>query len=205
MGYEYIVDCRGFKYLGPKDFLQGSMAECVEPKTGQIMVDIKGRVTNKHPIASNHKPSTLTVHKNIFSFGDVCLTPANELKSIVSMYQYGFQVANNVAQTVNEGANFMDIPMEFHKINGIPLGKKNGFMAFNKMAKSDTTVYDMKLDLRNRTMGTFRNEKFWKDRDVAENKSFGTFMGMASGCCFCLPMHVKKIRAENALNFEKSK
>jgi NADH dehydrogenase FAD-containing subunit len=34
MGYEYIVDCRGFKYLGPKDFMQGPMAECVEPKTG---------------------------------------------------------------------------------------------------------------------------------------------------------------------------
>jgi NADH dehydrogenase FAD-containing subunit len=34
MGFEYIVDCRGFKYLGPKDFLQGPLAECVEPKTG---------------------------------------------------------------------------------------------------------------------------------------------------------------------------
>ena len=90
MGFEYIVDCRGFKYLGPKDFMQGPMAECVEPKTGQIMVDIKGRVTNKHPIAANHKPASVNLHKNIFSFGDVCLTPANELKSIVSMYQYGY-------------------------------------------------------------------------------------------------------------------
>ena len=134
MGFEYIVDCRGFKYLGPKDFMQGPMAECVEPKTGQIMVDSKGRVTNKHPIASNHKPATLTVHKNIFSFGDVCLTPSNEIKSIVSMYQYGYQMANNVSQTLSEGAAFMDIPMEMHKINAIPLGKNAGFMAFNKMA-----------------------------------------------------------------------
>lgn len=90
MGFDYVVDCRGYKWLGPKDFFKGFMAECVEPKTGQIMVDIKGRVTNKHPIASNHNPTTVTVHKNIFSFGDVCLTPANEVKSIVSMFQYGF-------------------------------------------------------------------------------------------------------------------
>ena len=205
MGYDYIVDCRGFKYLGPKDFLQGPLADCVEPKTGQIMVDIKGRVTNKHPIASNHHPAKVTVYKNIFSFGDVCLTPANEIKSIVSMFQYGFQVANNVAQTVNEGASFMDIPMEFHKINALPLGKKNGFMAFNKMAMADAGVYEQKISLRNRFMGVFRNEQKWKDIDEAEAKKFGNIMGMASGCCVCLPMHVKKIRAENATNFQKSK
>ena len=204
MGFEYIVDCRGFKYLGPKDFMQGPMAECVEPKTGQIMVDIKGRVTNKHPIAANHKPASVNLHKNIFSFGDVCLTPANELKSIVSMYQYGFQIANNVAQTLSEGAAFMDIPMELHKINAIPLGKKSGFMAFNKMAMQQA-VYPDKLGLRDRTMGVFRNEQKWKDIDAAEGKNFQKIMGVASGCCVCLPMHVKKIRAENARDYQKSK
>lgn len=204
MGFEYIVDCRGFKYLGPKDFMQGPMAECVEPKTGQIMVDIKGRVTNKHPIAANHQPATVNLHKNIFSFGDVCLTPANEQKSIVSMYQYGFQVANNVAQTLSEGAAFMDIPMELHKITAIPLGKKSGFMAFNKMAMQKP-VYADKLGLRDRTMGVFRNEQKWKDIDAAEGKKFQDFMGMASGCCVCLPMHIKKIRADNAKDYQKSK
>jgi hypothetical protein len=75
MGYEFILDCRGFKYLGPTEYMQGSMAECIDKKSGQIWVDSKGRVTNKHPIASNHNPSQLKVHKNIFSYGDVCLTP----------------------------------------------------------------------------------------------------------------------------------
>jgi hypothetical protein len=46
MGYEYILDCRGFKYLGPGEFMQGPMSECVDKKTGQIWIDIKGRVTN---------------------------------------------------------------------------------------------------------------------------------------------------------------
>lgn len=64
------------------------MAECVDKKTGQIWVDLKGRVCNKHPIASNHKPENLTLHKNIFSIGDVCLTPRNEVKCIVSIIQY---------------------------------------------------------------------------------------------------------------------
>jgi thioredoxin reductase len=75
MGFEYILDCRGFKYLGPSEFMQGAMSECVDKKSGQIWVDNKGRVNNKHPFASNHNPSNPTVHKNIFSFGDVCLTP----------------------------------------------------------------------------------------------------------------------------------
>jgi hypothetical protein len=63
----------------------------------------------------------------------------------------------------------------------------------------------MKKGLRDRTMGVFRNEQKWKDIDVAESKKFKNFMGMASGCCVCLPMHVKKSRAENSENYEKSK
>jgi hypothetical protein len=90
MGFDCVVDCRGFKYLGPSEYMQNNMAECVDKKTGQIWVDLFGRVTNKHPIASNHKPQNHVIHKNIFSFGDVCLTPRNEVKCIVSMFQYGY-------------------------------------------------------------------------------------------------------------------
>lgn len=47
--------------------------------------------------------------------------------------------------------------MSMHKINAIPLGKKAGFMAFNKMAMA-TAVYPDKIGLRDRMMGVFRNE-----------------------------------------------
>ena len=51
------------------------------------MVDKMGRVTNVHPIVEVKRDSKdKVVLKNVFSCGDVCLTPSNEVKSIVSMY-----------------------------------------------------------------------------------------------------------------------
>lgn len=32
--YEAIIDCRGFRYLGPRKYLQGEMSECIDGKTG---------------------------------------------------------------------------------------------------------------------------------------------------------------------------
>ena len=43
------------------------------------------QVTNNHPLLDDVKKYEKT-YENIYSFGDVCLTPSNELKSIVSMY-----------------------------------------------------------------------------------------------------------------------
>jgi pyruvate/2-oxoglutarate dehydrogenase complex dihydrolipoamide dehydrogenase (E3) component len=34
MGYDFVLDCRGFRYLGPSEFMQGDMAQCVDKKTG---------------------------------------------------------------------------------------------------------------------------------------------------------------------------
>jgi len=49
--YEVHIDCRGFKFNGPKNFMTSEMAECVDTKTGQIWVNKFCQVTNKHPIA----------------------------------------------------------------------------------------------------------------------------------------------------------
>jgi len=58
---------------------------------------MKGRVTNVHPIAAVVKDgNTATTLKNVFCIGDVCLTPSNEIKSVVSMYQYTPVVAHNM-------------------------------------------------------------------------------------------------------------
>jgi hypothetical protein len=45
---------------------------------------------------------------------------------------------------MNEGANFMDIPGDMHKLNAIPIGKKNGLMCFNKMVMAKGDILDMK-------------------------------------------------------------
>jgi len=75
----------GFSFAGPKRFLTGDLAKCLEPLTGQIQVNMFGQVTEAHPFLGQEDKK---VHNNIFSFGDTCLTPANENKSAVSMYQY---------------------------------------------------------------------------------------------------------------------
>lgn len=37
-------------------------------------------------------------YTNIYAFGDVCITPANEQKTIVSIHQYKKIVANNIVK-----------------------------------------------------------------------------------------------------------
>jgi pyruvate/2-oxoglutarate dehydrogenase complex dihydrolipoamide dehydrogenase (E3) component len=37
--YESHIDCRGFKFNGPRGYLKDDMAECVDGKTGQIWVN----------------------------------------------------------------------------------------------------------------------------------------------------------------------
>lgn len=50
------------------------------------MVNKFGQLTNIHPFVEKAKPADPKTFTNILSFGDVCLTPMNEPKSIVSMY-----------------------------------------------------------------------------------------------------------------------
>ena len=40
--YDYVIDCRGFKFLGPAKYMTGPLAECLDKKTGQIFVNNKG-------------------------------------------------------------------------------------------------------------------------------------------------------------------
>lgn len=90
LDYEYALDCSGYKFNGPRNFMLGGLKKCLEPRTGQIMVNQYCQVTDQHPFDEREY---CKVYDNIFSFGDVCLTPSNELKTIVSMYQYVDMVA----------------------------------------------------------------------------------------------------------------
>lgn len=37
--YEVHIDCRGMKFDGPAKYLKNELAECIDPKTGQIWVN----------------------------------------------------------------------------------------------------------------------------------------------------------------------
>lgn len=92
LGCDFTLNCMGFSFAGPKRYMTGEMAKCLAP-TGQIQVNMFGQVTEAHPLLAEEGKK---VHNNIFSFGDTCLTPANENKSAVSLYQYGNQWTNNI-------------------------------------------------------------------------------------------------------------
>ena len=40
--YDYVIDCRGFNFLGPRKYMTGVLAECLDKKTGQIFINSKG-------------------------------------------------------------------------------------------------------------------------------------------------------------------
>lgn len=83
--YDYVLDCRGFKYTGPQNYMHAELSNCIDKMTGQVFVNKYGQVTDLHPLIEKNQPTEPNVYQNIFSFGDVCLTPMNEHKSINSM------------------------------------------------------------------------------------------------------------------------
>ena len=44
-GYDYYIDCTGYKFPGPKKFMKKELSKCVDPRTGQIQVNEYCQVT----------------------------------------------------------------------------------------------------------------------------------------------------------------
>ena len=102
LGYEYSIDCTGYSFLGPRRFMTKEMSKCIDPRTGQIQVNAYCQVMQRHPFLD---PSEASISKkktyhNIFAFGDVCITPSNEHKTIVSIHQYKKIIANNIVKSI---------------------------------------------------------------------------------------------------------
>lgn len=88
----------------------------------------------------------------------MCLSHANEVKSIVSMFQYGHVIAANIVQVANNGAQFQSIPKEMSCLAGIPIGKTRGIFCFNSMAKPEPNAFAQKCEIRETNMGVYRND-----------------------------------------------
>ena len=116
------------------------LSDCIDKMTGQILVNKLGQVTNAHPLIEKNQPDDPTVFQNIFSFGDVCLTPMNEQKSINSMRQYVTQVSNNIFMRAIGWRDYQDLPAKMHMMQHIPIGRNTGIFIFNGMIKELTTV-----------------------------------------------------------------
>ena len=150
-------------------------------------------MTNIHPlVGKTYENAPVVEHKNIFSFGDVCLTPTNEVKSIVSMYQYSTVIAHNVLSVITKPATcrslFQKIPPIIHTIQMIPIGK-TGIMSFNNMCKEETTAPSEKNKIRDVSMNSLRNVPKAQQAQMKQGGQMGTIFGVANnGCCCCLPI-----------------
>ena len=70
-------------------------------------------------------------------------------------------------------------------------------MVFNNMvvAKSDAMV--MKDDLTVTNLEVLRSDPVLTKKQQDHAGDLPGMMKLASGCCYCLPMHISKIRAHN--------
>ena len=190
--WDVVIPCSGFEYPGPKIFFQGALAECIDKKTGQIFVNNKMQVTNKHPLTDKGQPGSPTVHENIFCMGDVCFTPMNEVKSIVSMLQYLHVPVQNVYAKALGQPLPMQLPGAVNLLQMIPMGKNQGLFKFNKMQKTDRSCFVQKETIVKYEIGDRKGDQKLRAERAEMDKKFGGFLGMATGKCYCLPMHISK-------------
>lgn len=39
LGYDHYVNCTGFRFIGPRKFMTEELADCLDPRSGQIQVN----------------------------------------------------------------------------------------------------------------------------------------------------------------------
>lgn len=171
MGYDHVLYCQGPSFAYTLDFMVGSLKACVDPKTHRIAVNLYGQVCNNDPASQQSYSRSFP---NIFCFGDVCKTWANEEKNISSLHQYCGVISRNVLvmlenqdskkeQEWNEHLNWNleTIPKEFAFVASVPLGNWNGLFATNGWSITSPLITLLRWDLENTVMGEARNSTFF--------------------------------------------
>lgn len=50
LDYSCVVDCMGYKFHGPRKYMTGDLARCLDKQNGQIQVNWFGQVCEKYPL-----------------------------------------------------------------------------------------------------------------------------------------------------------
>ena len=70
-------------------------------------------------------------------------------------------------------------------------------MVFNNMVVAKNDAMMMKDDLTVTNLGVLRSDPVLTKKQQDHAGDLPGMMKLASGCCYCLPMHISKIRAHN--------
>ena len=114
-------------------------------------------------------------------------------------------IGNNLIETLTGRNQYQPIPDIIHSLQSVPIGKNDGFFAFNKMVKRGNDIYAQKTDIKNRYLGVARGDPKSIAAQEKVNKQIGSFFGMASGCMKFLPMHISKMQDVHAERAKKNK
>jgi len=128
-GFESVLDCRGYKYTGPRKFMAEELRDCIS-QSGELQVNRYCQLAND--------PEGEWSSLNIFSFGDIArLTPHVNYdgKSIVQMYQYVRAVATNIRSSLFKKEKPQKITKEFMLMQIVPIGAEMGLFQMNKVVK----------------------------------------------------------------------
>lgn len=77
----------------------------------------------------------------------------------------------------------------------VPMGDSRGLFVFNKMLKRDDSIPKQKDGMRDITMKVHNGDKEALAAQDKSGKQFVQAFGLATGCCYCLPMHISKTMA----------
>lgn len=191
--FDYIINCAGIKFEGPKKFMTGPMADCLEPRTGQIMTNKFFQVTSKHPFLKTDASSHPVVYDSIFAMGDVALLPTKEVKCIASIVQYASIVYNNVNNQLC-GKALKPLPDRLHELLMMATGKQDGIFLFNASVSVKKGASQEKYD------SALKRHKGWSKNDEAEiigmtkapddTPGFLSMIAGPGGCCCCCGCHI---------------
>jgi hypothetical protein len=121
------------------------------------------------------------------------------------MYQYAPVIAGNMLSVARDQAPTLAIPKEFHTLQMVPIGTQRGLFSFNNMVAVEKKAWPQKCEIRDMQIGALAGEAKWVKKANDNATTMPKVFGCASGCCYCVPIHISKARKFNQDNFDKAK
>jgi NADH dehydrogenase FAD-containing subunit len=133
--YSLVINCVGTKIHTP--YMDANYREFKHEK-GRIYVNEYFQVTNKNPLQGK---GTKTLG-NVFAFGDVVQTRADEPKNIPSIFQASFVVANNLIKS-DEGATeeFQEGPDNYFFLSAVYFDDTNGAITIGSNVNPNPNMF----------------------------------------------------------------
>eukprot|EP00347_Sterkiella_histriomuscorum_P009521 403340890 len=188
MDYDYVINCVGNRFDANKQFMKGDLADCLDKHTSQIYVNEYMMVTNKNPL-----------DEDLDSKSDVCLTRANEEKSVLPIHILSNILANNImilSKKLREnGEQLKLVPEVIPRFYVIPLGHQNGIIVWNDFVVAGKIGVLIKTMLEKMIMATLNNsiiaDYFMRLQYKATD---GLFWVCSTRVFSCFPCHENRAR-----------